>query len=77
MQLKVDRVTKDRTYLKVTLRQGKNREIRRVFAKLGYPVASLKRVRIGDLTLHGLGDGDWRTQRQYRGQQRRAKLPVT
>ena len=60
MQLKVDRVTKDRTYLKVTLRQGKNREIRRVFAKLGYPVASLKRVRIGDLTLHGLGDGDWR-----------------
>jgi 23S rRNA pseudouridine2605 synthase len=60
MQLKVDRVTKDRTYLKVTLRQGKNREIRRVFAKLGYPVASLKRVRIGDLTLHGLGEGDWR-----------------
>ena len=60
MQLKVDRMTKDRTYLKVTLREGKNREIRRVFAKLGYPVASLKRVRIGSLTLHGLGDGDWR-----------------
>jgi len=60
MELKVDRMTKDRTYLKVTLREGKNREIRRVFAKLGYPVASLKRVRIGSLTLHGLGDGDWR-----------------
>ncbi|MEC8651411.1 MAG: pseudouridine synthase [Planctomycetota bacterium] len=60
MQLKVDRMTKDRTYLKVTLREGKNREIRRVFAKLGYPVSSLKRVRIGSLTLHGLGDGDWR-----------------
>ena len=60
MQLKVDRMTKDRTFLKVTLREGKNREIRRVFAKLGYPVASLKRVRIGSLTLHGLGDGDWR-----------------
>ncbi|MGC6488519.1 MAG: pseudouridine synthase [Planctomycetota bacterium] len=60
MQLKVDRMTKDRTYLKVTLREGKNREIRRVFAKLGYPVASLKRVRIGTLTLHGLGEGDWR-----------------
>lgn len=60
MQLKVDRMTKDRTYLKVTLREGKNREIRRVFAKLGYPVASLKRVRIGTLNLHGLGDGDWR-----------------
>jgi hypothetical protein len=31
-----------------------------VFAKLGYPVASLKRVRIGTLNLHGLGEGDWR-----------------
>ncbi|MCK5942561.1 MAG: rRNA pseudouridine synthase [Planctomycetes bacterium] len=60
MQLKIDRMTKERTFLKVTLREGKNREIRRVFAKLGYPVASLKRVRIGNLTLHGLGDGDWR-----------------
>jgi len=60
MQLKVDRVTKDRTYLKVTLREGKNREIRRVFAKLGYPVSSLKRIRIGTLNLHGLSEGDWR-----------------
>lgn len=60
MQLKIDRLTKERTYLKVTLREGKNREIRRVFAKLGHPVVSLKRVRIGPLNLHGLGDGDWR-----------------
>ena len=44
----------------MTLREGKNREIRRVFAKLGYPVTSLKRVRIGHLTLHGLKEGAWR-----------------
>ncbi|MBL9080147.1 MAG: rRNA pseudouridine synthase [Planctomycetes bacterium] len=60
MQVKVERAGKDRTYLKVTLREGKNREIRRVFAKLGYPVISLKRIRIGDLNLHGLGAGKWR-----------------
>jgi 23S rRNA pseudouridine2605 synthase len=60
MELKVDRFTKEKTYLKVTLREGKNREIRRVFAKLGYPVISLKRVRIGHLSLHGLSDGAWR-----------------
>ncbi|MFK7740740.1 MAG: pseudouridine synthase [Planctomycetota bacterium] len=60
MQLKIDRMTKERSYLKVTLREGKNREIRRVFAKLGFPVVSLKRVRIGQLNLHGLRDGDWR-----------------
>jgi len=60
MELKVERFTKERTFLKVTLREGKNREIRRVFAKLGYPVISLKRVRIGHLSLHGLSDGAWR-----------------
>lgn len=60
MQIKIDRLAKERTFLKVTLREGKNREIRRVFAKLGYPVISLKRVRIGHLTLHGLKGGAWR-----------------
>jgi 23S rRNA pseudouridine2605 synthase len=60
MQIKVERVGKERTFMKVTLREGKNREIRRVFARLGYPVISLKRIRIGDLNLHGLGAGEWR-----------------
>jgi 23S rRNA pseudouridine2605 synthase len=60
MEIKIDRLAKERTFLKVTLREGKNREIRRVFAKLGYPVTSLKRIRIGHLSLHGLGDGEWR-----------------
>lgn len=60
MNVKVERVGKDKTYLKVTLREGKNREIRRVFAKLDHPVLELKRVRIGDLNLHGLSAGKWR-----------------
>ncbi|MBK8095827.1 MAG: rRNA pseudouridine synthase [Planctomycetes bacterium] len=60
MEVRVERTWKDRTYLKVVLREGKNREIRRVFAKLGYNVISLKRQRIGELTLHGLKEGGWR-----------------
>jgi 23S rRNA pseudouridine2605 synthase len=60
MQIKVDRVIGDRSLLKVMLREGKNREIRRVFAKLGFPVLELKRIRIGELTLHGLKPGTWR-----------------
>lgn len=60
MQIKVDHAGNDRSYLKVQLREGKNREIRRVFAKLGHPVIELKRVRIGDLSLHGLSEGEWR-----------------
>src|SRR5678815_4145839 len=60
MTVKIERTGKDKTYMKVTLREGKNREIRRVFAKLGYPVIELKRIRIGDLNLHGLSPGEWR-----------------
>ncbi|MEY3161322.1 MAG: hypothetical protein RIT25_1313 [Planctomycetota bacterium] len=60
MKIRVEHQGPGKTFLRVMLREGKNREIRRVFAKLGYPVKSLKRVRIGDLTLHGLGTANWR-----------------
>ena len=60
MQIRVEHGGNDRSFLKVELREGKNREIRRVFAKLGYPVLELKRIRIGELTLHGLKPGEWR-----------------
>ena len=58
--VRIERRSRDKTYLKVTIREGKNREIRRVFAKLGSPVLSLKRVRIGALNLHGLRPGKYR-----------------
>ena len=58
--IKIERRGRDKTYLKVVLREGKNREIRRIFAKLGNPVLSLKRVRIGDLNLHALRSGKHR-----------------
>jgi len=41
-------------------KEGKNRQIRRVFAKLGNKVTELARVRIGNLTDKGLRRGDWR-----------------
>ena len=59
-RLRVEHAGNDRSFLKVELREGRNREIRRVFAKLGFPVLELKRIRIGELTLHGLRPGDWR-----------------
>lgn len=60
MSVRIEHAGKEKTHLRVTLREGKNREIRRVFAKLGYPVLELKRIRIGDLNLHGLSPGKWR-----------------
>jgi pseudouridine synthase len=46
--------------VEITIRQGLNRQVRRMFAKIGYKVISLKRSRIGKLNLHGLGVGKYR-----------------
>ena len=51
---------RDYTHLVVTLHEGMNREIRRVFAKVGYKVVSLERSKIGNLTGRGLRSGWWR-----------------
>ena len=51
---------RDYTHVVVTLQEGMNREIRRVFAKVGYKVVSLERSRIGNLTGRGLRSGWWR-----------------
>lgn len=48
------------TDMGVTLCEGKNRQVRRMFAKCGYKVLSLTRTKIGELSLKGLGDGDYR-----------------
>jgi 23S rRNA pseudouridine2605 synthase len=48
------------TIVLVELEEGRNREIRRVFAKLELPVQALRRVRIGPLTDRGLKVGRWR-----------------
>jgi len=46
--------------LRVTLRQGLNRQIRRMFEAVGYQVKHLVRVRIGNLRLGDLPRGHWR-----------------
>jgi 23S rRNA pseudouridine2605 synthase len=47
--------------LMVTLLEGKNREVRRVFARVGHKVVSLERTDIGPLNLRGLKSGKWRS----------------
>ena len=51
---------RDRTWLRVVLREGRKRQIRRVAAMLGHPVHRLVRVRIGSLRLGDLKPGQWR-----------------
>jgi len=51
---------KNSMILELTLREGKNRHIRRMMDGLGYPVSKLKRENYGVLTLEGLKPGEYR-----------------
>jgi cytidylate kinase len=48
------------TWLRVVLREGRKRQIKRVAKLLGHPVLRLIRVRIGPITLGALKPGQWR-----------------
>jgi len=57
----VDEFNKGRqTIITLILKEGKNRQIRRMFGVLGYRIISLKRTRIGKLKLNVLPVGRWR-----------------
>ncbi|WP_225204697.1 pseudouridine synthase [Novosphingobium huizhouense] len=47
-------------WIALTLREGRNRQVRRMTAAVGLPTLRLVRWRIGDWTLDGLAPGDWR-----------------
>ena len=47
-------------WLELTLREGKNRQVRRMTARLGFPTLRLVRARIGRLSVDGLSPGQWR-----------------
>jgi len=44
----------------ITIHEGRNRQIRRMFGVLGYPILALKRIRLGKLTLGNLREGEAR-----------------
>lgn len=49
-----------RTILEIVLKEGQNRQIRKMLSRLGHSVKSLTRTQIGPLSLHGLGPGKYR-----------------
>ncbi|GEL76119.1 pseudouridine synthase [Tenuibacillus multivorans] len=57
--LKIDK-KKGKSIIELTLREGKNRQVRRMFDSLGYRVEKLKRERFGSLTLGNLNPGEYR-----------------
>jgi 23S rRNA pseudouridine2457 synthase len=49
-------------WMKLTIREGRNRQVRRMTAAVGHPTLRLVRWAIGDWTLDGLPSGEWRDQ---------------
>jgi len=48
------------SWLQITIREGKNRQVRRMTAAAGLPTLRLIRYRIGEYTLDGITPGEWR-----------------
>lgn len=48
------------TWIELSIREGKNRQVRRMTAKVGFPTLRLIRCRIGEWSIEGLMPGTWR-----------------
>lgn len=51
---------KNKTAVRITIHEGRNRQVRRMFDAVGFRVAELSRVRVGILTAAGIKSGTWR-----------------
>ena len=47
-------------WLEIGITEGKNRQIRRMTAKIGYPTLRLVRISIGSWIMQGIAPGEWR-----------------
>lgn len=50
----------DLTFVSITIHEGRNRQVRKMFEHYGYFVRELHRSGYGDLTVEGLKPGQWR-----------------
>jgi 23S rRNA pseudouridine2605 synthase len=59
-QIKVVKRSRQRSVLEISIREGRNRQIRRMLAKVGHKVRELTRIKMGPLTLGNLQPGQFR-----------------
>lgn len=58
--VKIIRETEGNTWMEMVLHEGRNRQVKRMWEKIGYPVLKLKRVEFGGLKLGKLQPGRYR-----------------
>ncbi len=76
-EVRVERSRDGKSWLEITLGEGRRREVRRMCERVGHPVEKLTRVRLGPLTLGKLLPGQHRmlTEREVRDLRRAVGLP--
>lgn len=52
--------TDKKAWVEIAIKEGKNHQIKKMFAKIGYDVLKLKRISIGGLKLSGLKPGEFK-----------------
>ncbi|MBQ6257743.1 MAG: pseudouridine synthase, partial [Clostridia bacterium] len=57
---RVIKLEAEATVVLVTIHEGRNRQVRRMFEETGHQVTQLRRVRFGPLDLGDLPRGKWR-----------------
>ncbi|MEI5907138.1 pseudouridine synthase [Bacillus spongiae] len=63
---------KGKSIVQITIHEGRNRQVRRMFEAIGFPVDKLKREMFGTLSLHGLNAGEVRELTPHEVKQLRA-----
>lgn len=48
------------SWISLTISEGRNRQVRRMTAAVGFPTLRLVRWRVGDWSVEGIGQGEWR-----------------
>ncbi len=54
------RLSVPESWLKLTIREGRNRQVRRMTAAVGFPTLRLVRWSVGEWTVEGIEQGQWR-----------------
>ncbi len=49
----------EKSWFRIVISEGKNRQIRKMFEKIGYDVEKLQRIKIGELELRGIERGEY------------------